>query len=323
MRLLSKLILIYLVIELAIFLGVSAIPSNSPSTYQQYNSLESSVQNTTYLGKVLTIFPHNLLVATIDFIPIIGIAFFGMSIADTGYVVSVVSTHYGIPGILAGVSLLLLPHSAVELPSYAIAVGAGTYMVIRWRDWKRSLLTYIVVPVELFFAALIESSLFYLSDPFIMWLASIPVLIGIYFLYQKIQKYADKISIPAPTQVGYSDFSRSQPYYNQFYSLYKESWNRGAAYEAEGQIQPAIDSYWSGILYLLDAIAVRLGLPYISKEDLYRVVQVVSNYYPNVFTLFNKVQADFQVSRDPLIISDLKSLAMMLENAYFNPTIRP
>ena len=312
MRLISKLILIYFVIEIAIFLGVSAIPSTNPIVLHQFNQLENSVTHTSYFGKVLTIFPHNLLIATIDFIPIIGLIFFGMSIADTGYVVSVYSTAHGFPGILAAISLLLLPHSAVELPSYAIAVGSGTYMLIRWKDWKRSLLTYIVVPVELFFAALIESALFYVSDPFILWFASIPVLVGIYFLYEKIQKYADKISVVTP---GVS-------YYSQFYYLYKDALNRALAYEAQGQIALAIDSYWSAILYILDAIAQKLGLPYLSKEDLYRVVQIVSNYYPQVLQVFNKVQVDFQVVREPWVLGDLKYLANTFENAYFNPTIR-
>jgi len=322
MRLISKLILIYLIIELAVFLVISSIPSHNPSVLQEYNGLENSVQNTTYFGKVLMIFPHNLAIATADFIPIIGILVFGITIADTAYVISVVSTHYGIPGIVAAISLLLLPHSAVELPSYAVAVGAGTYTVINWRDWKRSLLTYIVIPVELFFAALIESSLFYVPNPFIMWVAAIPVLIGIYFLYERIQKYADKVSIA--TQVGYLGFRNTQHYYtNQFFSLYKDAWNKGNMYETQGQLQAAIDNYWSAILYLLDAMAVKLNLPYTTKEDLYRIVQIISNYYPNVMMLFNKVQTDFQVIRDPLLISDLKYLATLLENSYFNPTIRP
>jgi Integral membrane protein DUF95. len=188
MRVLTKIILIVFVFEVVLFLIASSIPQNNPSLVSAFNSTENQVLNQSYFGKVLMIFGNNVRVAFLDFIPAVGMIILAVSIYSTGAVLSAFSSSLNVPGILSALGLMTLPHSWLELPSYAVAASSGLYIVIRPREWVRGLLTLIIVPIELFLAALVESSEFYVSNPYILWLYSIPAFVFLYFLYEFLQK---------------------------------------------------------------------------------------------------------------------------------------
>ncbi|BAB67004.1 hypothetical protein STK_19110 [Sulfurisphaera tokodaii str. 7] len=316
MRPISKLILMFFVAEIIIFLISSAIPINSSSLVQQYNGIESSIRNEPYILIALSIFSNNIRVALLDFIPAIGILFLAYSIVNTGMILSAVMTANHIPGIIAALLLLTLPHSFVELPSYAIATASGTYILLRRNEWIRGILTLIIVPIELFLAALIEASLFFVSNPYIMWIASAPVLVGLYFFYQYIQKVADRhVSVsssalqPITTQQYYSLDS-------QYFNQYRDNWAKALLYESQGDLSNAMNFLWVSIINLIAAIAIKMNMPYYTKEDLDRVIQTLSYQYPQLNLLYQqafsyKIQNDYQNFK-----ASITQLAAILQNIY-------
>jgi hypothetical protein len=155
MRVLTKIILIVFVFEVVLFLIASSIPQNNPSLVSAFNSTENQVLNQSYFGKVLMIFGNNVRVAFLDFIPAVGMIILAVSIYSTGAVLSAFSSSLNVPGILSALGLMTLPHSWLELPSYAVAASSGLYIVIRPREWVRGLLTLIIVPIELFLAGIL------------------------------------------------------------------------------------------------------------------------------------------------------------------------
>ncbi|WP_369610644.1 stage II sporulation protein M [Sulfurisphaera javensis] len=289
MRPISKLILMFFVAEIIIFLISAGIPVNSPSLVQQYNSIESSIRNQSYISIALSIFANNIKVAILDFIPAIGIIMLSYSIVDTGMILSAVMTANHIPGIVAALALLTLPHSFVELPSYAIAAGSGTYILLRRKDWKRGLITFIIVPIELFLAALVEASLFFVPNPYIMWAASAPILVGLYFLYQYLQKIADKyVEVQQPVTQYYQQIPLFNPPDYQYYNQYRENWAKALTYESQGDANMAMNYLWVSLINLISAIAIKMGLPYYTKEDIDRVIQTLSIQNPQINYLYQQ-----------------------------------
>jgi len=316
MRLISKLIILYLIVEIIIFLLAASIPVNDQQLVQEFNETESTITSQSYLGKAISIFTHNLLVATIDFIPIIGIILFGFSIASTGIVLSAISTQSHVSGLLVALLLLTLPHSAVELPSYSFSVAAGTYLILRWREWKRALLTFLIAPVELLLAALIEASLFYVPNPYIMWGASVPVLVGIYFLYQYLQKLADKMSpVSASTSTVYPSLAVDQASY--FINLADNSFRQASVMEAQQNIEGALNMYWSAILSMIDAIGVRLSMPYYTKEDVDRIINELSmKFDPRISALYQTAYQNKNVQNFIVFKESVRELYLILQGIY-------
>lgn len=323
MRSISKLILLFFVAEVLIFLISAGIPVNSPSLVQQYNGLESSIRNQTYISIALSIFSNNVKVAILDFIPVIGIFMLAFSIVNTGMILSAVMTANHIPGLVAAIALLTLPHSFIELPSYAIATASGTYILLKRSDWRRGLLTFILVPIELFLAALVEASLFFVPNPYLMWAASAPILVGLYFFYQYLQKIADKYSIKTPQPQAVPQFS-FQPFTAdmQFYNQYNENWAKGLYYDSQGDTANAMNYMWSALINLLSAIAIRLGYPYYTKEDLDRLASLLSYQNPMIPYLYQQSLTAKNEGNYMLFKSSISQLISILQGIYQTSTFR-
>lgn len=317
MRSISKLIIIVFIAELMMFLIASGIPVNSPSLVSQYQSLESSITSQPYIDIAISIFSNNLKVSILDFIPVLGVFTLVISIVNTGMLLSAVSTAHNISGLLLALGLLTLPHSFLELPSYAIATSAGLYILLRRREWLRGVLTFLMVPVELFLAALVEASLFFVPNPYILWAAVAPILVGLYFFYEYLQKVADRhiklpVNMAAASPVTPSFFSLDAQYFNQ----YRNDWAKATMYEAQGDFSTATNYLWSSIIDLIVAIAIKMTMPYYTKEDLDRVIQTLSFQNPQLNYLYQqaftqKVQNNYQAFKVYAI-----QLASILQNIY-------
>ncbi|ADX83656.1 stage II sporulation protein M [Saccharolobus islandicus] len=311
MRVLTKIILIVFVFEVVLFLIASSIPQNNPSLVSAFNSTENQVLNQSYFGKVLMIFGNNVRVAFLDFIPAVGMIILAVSIYSTGAVLSAFSSSLNVPGILSALGLMTLPHSWLELPSYAVAASSGLYIVIRPREWVRGLLTLIIVPIELFLAALVESSEFYVSNPYILWLYSIPAFVFLYFLYEFLQKRADKyIKVKTPVTQQQNVIQIQQPTYADYITRYNQSWNTASYYETQGNLAEAMRYYWEAIFYLITAVGNKLGMPTLTKEDQDNVIKSVAYKVgnPQLYDIYNEAfkirienrLSDFQIFKEYL-----------------------
>ncbi|ADB88295.1 stage II sporulation protein M [Saccharolobus islandicus] len=311
MRVLTKIILIVFVFEVVLFLIASSIPQNNPLLVSAFNSTENQVLNQSYFGKVLMIFGNNVRVAFLDFIPAVGMIILAVSIYSTGAVLSAFSSSLNVPGILSALGLMTLPHSWLELPSYAVAASSGLYIVIRPREWVRGLLTLIIVPIELFLAALVESSEFYVSNPYILWLYSIPAFVFLYFLYEFLQKRADKyIKVKTPVTQQQNVIQIQQPTYADYITRYKQSWNTASYYETQGNLAEAMRYYWEAIFYLITAVGNKLGMPTLTKEDQDNVIKSVAYKVgnPQLYDIYNEAfkirienrLSDFQIFKEYL-----------------------
>ncbi|WP_278464971.1 stage II sporulation protein M [Saccharolobus islandicus] len=311
MRVLTKIILIVFVFEVVLFLIASSIPQNNPLLVSAFNSTENQVLNQSYFGKVLMIFGNNVRVAFLDFIPAVGMIILAVSIYSTGAVLSAFSSSLNVPGILSALGLMTLPHSWLELPSYAVAASSGLYIVIRPREWVRGLLTLIIVPIELFLAALVESSEFYVSNPYILWLYSIPAFVFLYFLYEFLQKRADKyIKVKTPVTQQQNVIQIQQPTYADYITRYNQSWNTASYYETQGNLAEAMRYYWEAIFYLITAVGNKLGMPTLTKEDQDNVIKSVAYKVgnPQLYDIYNEAfkirienrLSDFQIFKEYL-----------------------
>jgi hypothetical protein len=130
-----KYIALVLVIEIAIFLAglltpvsVSARQSLASTTNTQFGNLTAG----TPVQLAGVIFTHNLTIALLEMIPILGDALFVFSIYTTGLIAQALVASNGLPG-LFGAVILIFPYSLVELSAYAVAVVAGASLLVAWR----------------------------------------------------------------------------------------------------------------------------------------------------------------------------------------------
>ena len=70
---LRRLFLLVFILDLAAFLFISSLPIYNSALYNSFASEDRSITSQAFIPMWLSIFPHNLLIATIEFIPIIGI----------------------------------------------------------------------------------------------------------------------------------------------------------------------------------------------------------------------------------------------------------
>ncbi len=205
----GKLFIIFFVLEIAIYLGVSSIPYDNVALYNTFKLEQSSIVSQPFIPMWLSIFPHNLLIATIEFIvPVIGVLFFIYSITDTSLVLAAEGTvHYHISGIFLAISLFLLPDTWLEIPSYAIASAMNIYIIyylvtLRKRNYSmKSLFTrliemYLFIVMELAIAGAVETwtitmelqnlPLGYILEH--VWPVSIPAFALLIWLFRYINK---------------------------------------------------------------------------------------------------------------------------------------
>uniref|UniRef100_A0A2U9IDH1 Stage II sporulation protein M n=1 Tax=Acidianus brierleyi TaxID=41673 RepID=A0A2U9IDH1_9CREN len=282
MRLLSKLILIFFGMELAIFLGVSSIPFYMPAVAQKFNSTAGAVDSEPYVPMVITIFSHNLMIALSEFIPIIGIGMLIYTTYSTGMVLSAFTTTvYHIPGIAAAVILLTLPHSWLELPSYAVAAGSGLYVILT-RDWRRFVMMIPFVALELLMAASVESAEIYFRsvNSYYFWLAGAPLLVMLYLVYEYLQKKAD-ILAPKP-QTTTSVFIQGQPIQNQYVpeqNIVDQDLNAASVMENQGNYFTASQYYWNAIITLIGIVSKKTGFMPITLDDYFNAARLLGEKY--------------------------------------------
>ncbi len=125
------LIAILFVIELVVIIGVSNLqflPSELSTYENQYNNL-APVLNASASSQVSAIFANNFKVATVELIPALGLAVFGLSLYETARVVEAIGIIKGVGVGFALANLFFLPSTWLELPAYAIAAAESIYMV--------------------------------------------------------------------------------------------------------------------------------------------------------------------------------------------------
>ena len=151
-----------------VFLFLGTMIPISQSTINQISAQNSSLANTVatlgFGGKALFIFLNNFQLGALDIVPGLGWFIFGYSMYNTALAVEVLGIVSHLPGPLLAFTLLLQPHSWLELPSYAIAATQSFYLsstIARRNMFRfeavRTAIVFIVVAAELIVAALFES----------------------------------------------------------------------------------------------------------------------------------------------------------------------
>jgi uncharacterized membrane protein SpoIIM required for sporulation len=148
--------LIALVLEFAIFVFGLLTPLSAPTQQtlaNETNAQFAAVPTATPQQLVTLIFTHNLVLAYLELVPVLGAFVFVYSIYVTGLVAQVIATSSGYPSQL-GVVLFVFPYSLVEFSAYAMAVASGIMLILSWR--KRALGREIrVFPLEVLAVAVV------------------------------------------------------------------------------------------------------------------------------------------------------------------------
>jgi hypothetical protein len=134
------------VLELVVFFAATVIPL-SPAKAEGLRQLANSTfpHGAPPLQTAADIFSHNLLVALMDMIPVVGAFVFLYSIFTTGQVLQAFALHYGIPAPLLGALLFVFPYTIVELSAYVLAVVSGSMLVVAWRRKRLRTETEVLV----------------------------------------------------------------------------------------------------------------------------------------------------------------------------------
>jgi uncharacterized membrane protein SpoIIM required for sporulation len=200
----GRIFLILFILQMAIYVAISSLSLHNASLYNTFKSEQNSIDSKSFLPMFLSIFPHNLLIASIEFIPVIGVFFYFFSIVETAVIIALEGTGLHTSGMLVFFTLAILPHTWLELPSYSIATGASLYLIytlVKRGDQFRSRmkkigLIYLFVVLELMIAGLFESTEiimeitypapYDLLYPMMMWIPAVPVIILLIFLFRRI-----------------------------------------------------------------------------------------------------------------------------------------
>ncbi len=215
-----RLFIIFFILEILIFLAISSLPISNPTLYNTFKNQQATVANLSLISMIFYIFPHNLEVASIEFIPVFGQFFFLISAYETSLIIAVEGSALNLPGFVIFLSLALLPDTWIELPSYALACSTSVYfiyMLIRKRGQlmaksSKILLMYLFIVIELAIAGSFESYSIVLERvnvnayaPLLLWIPAIPVIIGLVFLFRKINR--DEYVMPQMEQNSEESFS--------------------------------------------------------------------------------------------------------------------
>ncbi len=215
---LRRIFLLSFIIELLGFAVISSLTIRDPALYATFKSEDSAIISQPFFPMWLSIFPHNLLIATIEFIPVIGILMFGFSIASTATVIAVEGTATKISGLAIFTNLMILPHSWLELPSYAVAVSTSIYILYYMftgklkNNYMKIIYMYIFVIIELAFAGAIETSEIILEQSahplysLYMWIPAVPIIIFLIWLYRHMD--SDEYKHKEKTQADEYDFNQ-------------------------------------------------------------------------------------------------------------------
>ncbi|WP_337860128.1 stage II sporulation protein M [Ferroplasma sp.] len=195
---LRRIFLISFLVELIGFAVISSLPIHDLALYRSFKSTDSAIVSQPFFPMWLSIFPHNLEIASIEFIPVVGILMFGFSIGATASVIAIEGTATNINGFAIFASLMLLPHSWLELPAYAVAASTSIYILYYLitkklkANYMKIVYMYLFVVIELAFAGAIETSEILLEESphpfyaFYMWIPAIPIIIFLIWLYRHL-----------------------------------------------------------------------------------------------------------------------------------------
>ena len=203
---LRRLFLVVFLLEIGIFVVISSLSIHNQELLSAFKNEQQSIVTLSLPNMILEIFPHNLLVATIEFIPIIGQFFFLLSSIETSIIISIEGTGLHTSGLVVFFSLAILPHTWLELPSYAVATSTSIYLIyllakrgeILHSNIMKVLYMYLFVVLELAIAGTFESTEIYLSRvyaspynllyPMMLWIAAAPVIYLLIRLYRRIDR---------------------------------------------------------------------------------------------------------------------------------------
>ncbi len=217
---LRRLFTLIFVLELGIFIAVSLLNIHDQELLNAFKSEQQSITSQGLFSMIISIFPHNLMVATIEFIPVIGQIFFIISSVDTALIIAIEGSSLHTSGFFVFLSLAILPHTWLELPSYAVATSTSIYLLYLLKrrgsvlrsNITKVLFMYLFVVLELAVAGVFESTEIYFSRiypapdnvlyPLLLWIGAVPALYGLYRLYRKIDKneYPRKEQLPEGVQ---------------------------------------------------------------------------------------------------------------------------
>ena len=160
------LFVVILVVELAIFTAGLFTPLSAQmqqSLQNQTNTQFASIPTATAVEFFVLVFPHNLGIALLEMVPLLGAFVFGYSIYATGLVAQVIANSQGAPGAFGAV-IFAFPYAAVELSAYAVAAGSWVMLLLSLRNHtflreaKVFLLEIPAVAVLLLLAAAMETA---------------------------------------------------------------------------------------------------------------------------------------------------------------------
>lgn len=204
--LLRHLFIITFIIEICIFIAISSLNIQNEALLSIFKSEQQSIESLSLIAMIFEIFPHNLVVATIEFVPIIGQIFFVLSSAETALILALEGSSMHISGFFVFLSLAIVPDTWLELPSYAVATSTSEYLIyllikrgkILSNNIKKVFYMYLFVILELAIAAVFESIEIVLlrSYPSItgtlfsiaLWIPAIPVIYLLVRIYRKIDE---------------------------------------------------------------------------------------------------------------------------------------
>ncbi len=163
----AKIVILVFVAEV-VFLLIEAsvpLPIRDIRIIASQNSQIGQTSTTLDLsGKIFFIFNNNFNIASLELIPIYGWYIFNTSIVATAQSIAVIGIVQGTTGATVVLSLLLQPHTWLELPAYAIALTQSFYLIASLfrrsflYEMVRTIFVWMLVAAELILAATFEAS---------------------------------------------------------------------------------------------------------------------------------------------------------------------
>jgi hypothetical protein len=206
------------VLELIILFYFSTIPLPTylvDAINNQTSTLAQGADSLTLLGRAMFLFSNNFHIAAIEFIPLFGLYTFASVMYNTALAIDVIGIVSNIPGPFVTLSLLFEPHTWLELPAYALATTQSLYLIRGFTSMRRfkfelvrTPFVFALVAVELFIAAIFESSEISLASTSALlalavpWVAFVVLAVLVYVgraqLLKKDQLQQQKPTPPPP-----------------------------------------------------------------------------------------------------------------------------
>jgi uncharacterized membrane protein SpoIIM required for sporulation len=209
------LIAILFAVEIVVVVYITSLPffPSELNTYEtQYKSI-APVLKASPAGQVSAIFANNFRVATIELIPALGLAVFGLSLYETARIVEVIGLIEGVGAGFALANLFFLPSTWLELPAYAIAAAESVYLVyaayLGFKGRRGRLvreIRFLLVNVLLIAGVLMVAAVFEVSEiqiasaspggqatALVTWLPFAAVLAGALFFWRSARRDAPEL----------------------------------------------------------------------------------------------------------------------------------